>query len=216
MKLFLSILYMIGLYGGYLAGWLHLRIQRAKFVSKQNQILSRAPYATLLVALSSAIPSLLQFFFPVLLHLFERDYARFLAGDWWRLVTPLFVQDGGIGGTVFNLVSLVLVGAVAEQFWDNQGWLMIFFGGGLLSQLIGFLWQPVGAGNSVANFSLAASLAVYCLIFNGSPTIRITAFLALGAGGILLLRKDIHGPAMLFGAVIALVLTRLGQHEFKE
>ena len=156
MNLFLSVIYAIGLYGAYLAGTFYLREQ------PNPQPQRSVPYSTLLVTLAIAIPTALQFFFPAILQLFERDYARFLTGDWWRLITSLFVQDGGVSGSIFNLVSLLLVGIVAERLWGSRRWLIIFFAGGLLSQLIAFAWQPVGAGNSVANFSLAAGVAVFC------------------------------------------------------
>jgi membrane associated rhomboid family serine protease len=165
--------------------------------------------------LAIAIPTTLQFFFPTLLQLFERDYERFLAGDWWRLVTSLFVQDGGIGGSIFNLVSLILLGVVAEKLWGSRRWLVIFFTGGVLSQLIAFAWQPVGAGNSVANFSLAGSVAVLCLALKSSRVVRIAAILALGAGWTLLFLRDIHGPAMIFGAFIALFLFWLDHRHFE-
>ena len=209
MNLFLSVLYVAGLYGAYLAGSLFLRTQSTNPTRRQ------LPYATLLLTLTIAIPTILQFFFPALLQMFERNYERFLAGDWWRIITPLFVQDGGLSGSIFNLVSLVLVGSVAERLWDSQRWLVIFFAGGILSQIVGFAWQPVGAGNSIANFSLAASIAVFCLVRNTPRVGQGTAILSLGAGVILLFLKDIHGPAMMIGAVIALILSRLDRPRLK-
>jgi|KBSSwiStaDraftv2_1062776.scaffolds.fasta_scaffold35989_4 membrane associated rhomboid family serine protease len=207
MNLFLSVTYAIGLYGAYLAGTFHRREQ------PNSQSQRSVPYGTLLLTLAIAIPTTLQFFFPSLLPLFERNYERFLAGDWWRLVTSLFVQDGGIAGSIFNLVSLILVGVVAERLWGSRRWLVIFFTGGLLSQLIAFAWQPIGAGNSVANFSLAGSVAVFCLTLLDAPRIvKVAATLALAAGLILLLLTDIHGAAMLFGASIAWLLRRLDRH----
>jgi len=207
MNLFLSVTYAIGLYGAYLAGTFH-RIEQPNSQSQRS-----VPYGTLLLTLAIAIPTTLQFFFPSLLPLFERNYERFLAGDWWRLVTSLFVQDGGIAGSIFNLVSLILVGVVAERLWGSRRWLVIFFTGGLLSQLIAFAWQPIGAGNSVANFSLARSVAVFCLTLLDAPRIvKVAATLALAAGLILLLLTDIHGAAMLFGASIAWLLRRLDRH----
>src|SRR6185503_5326540 len=121
MNLFLSVTYAIGLYGAYLAGTFH-RIEQLNSQSQRS-----VPYGTLLLTLAIAIPTTLQFFFPSLLPLFERNYERFLAGDWWRLVTSLFVQDGGIAGSIFNLVSLILVGVVAERLWGSRRWLVIFF-----------------------------------------------------------------------------------------
>jgi membrane associated rhomboid family serine protease len=200
MNLFLSVLYAIGLYGAYLAGTFYLREQ------PDHQPQRSVPYSTLLLTLAIAIPTTLQFFFPTLLPLFERNYERFLAGDWWRLVTSLFVQDGGVAGSLFNLVGLLLVGIVAERLWGSRRWLVIFFAGGLLSQLVAFAWQPIGAGNSVGNFSLAGSVAVLCLTRKASSIVRIAAILALGTGLVLLPLQDIHGAAMLFGASIAWIL----------
>ena len=121
------------------------------------------PYATLLLAVAIVIPTTLQFFVPTMLQMFERDYTKFLQGEWWRLITSLFVQDRGLSGSIFNLVSILLMGMVAEELWGSQKWLILFFGGGILSQVVAFGWQPVGAGTSVANFSLAGGTAVLCL-----------------------------------------------------
>ena len=51
---------------------------------------------------------------PVLLAL-RRDAAALSDGQLWRLLTALLVQDGGIPGTVFNLLGLVAVGVAAER-----------------------------------------------------------------------------------------------------
>src|SRR5215510_8539444 len=99
MNLFLTGLYIVGLYSAYLAGSLYLR------TGSTNQTERPVPYATFAITLAIAIPSTLQLFFPVILQMLERNYEQFLAGDWWRLVTPLFVQDGGVSGSIFNLVS---------------------------------------------------------------------------------------------------------------
>jgi membrane associated rhomboid family serine protease len=215
MTLFLSILYVVGLYSAFLAGSLYFRTQSTP-ASKSNQYPRKIPVVTLTLVIAIAIPSVLQFFFPAILPTFERDYTQFRAGDWWRLVTPLFVQDGGVAGTMFNLVGLLLVGSIAERMWGSGRWLVIFFTAGILSQGIGFVWQPVGAGNSVGNFGLAASIAVYCLILPALPGVKIASCLTLGAGIILLLLQDIHGAAILLGAIVALVLTRTISQTFKE
>jgi membrane associated rhomboid family serine protease len=209
MNLVLSVIYAIGLYGAYLAGSLYLR------TGSNSQAERQVPYATLLALLAITVPSTLQRFFPNLLQMFERDSTRFLAGDWWRIITPLFVQDGGLSGTLFNLVSLLLVGTVAEKLWGSQRWLILFFLGSIFSELIAFAWQPIGAGNSVANFSLAASIAVLCLTLNPSPVMRITSILALGAGLLLLFLMDIHGPAMIIGAGLALIMIWSDRHRFE-
>ncbi len=206
-------LYIISLISAYLAGVMRLRTDQSEGASKLSWIF---PRTTLLVALAIAIPTTLQFFYPIVLNTFERDYDQFLAGDWWRFLTPLFVQDGGLSGSIFNLVSLFLIGTVAEQLWGIREWLIIFFGGGVLSELVAFAWQPIGAGNSVANFSLAASIAISCLVPGLSRPARIVAVFALGGGAVLFFLKDIHGAAMLIGSLIAVGLIWLNRRARSE
>ena len=167
------------------------------------------PIATFLLTLAIALPTTLQFFFPEVLVALRRDYMRFASGEWWRLVTPLFVQDAGIAGSVFNLVTLVLVGGVAERLWGRWRMLVIFFMGGIAGEVVAFSWQPLGAGNSVGNFSLAASIAVACLAQQPSKVVQIAALLALGADVLLVFLKDIHGAAAMAGALLAISLLHL-------
>jgi membrane associated rhomboid family serine protease len=198
MNSLLPILYIVGVYSAYIAGFLFLRARSIAF---------RPPRTTILLLLLVAIPSTLQFLFPAILALFERDYARFAGGDWWRLVTALVVQDGGVAGAISNLVALALIGMIAEQFWSAGRVLLLFFAAGSVGQLAGFAWQPVGAGNSVANFGLAASVAIACLARRPPTPVLIAAWLALGADIVLLALRDIHGAAAFAGAILALLLS---------
>src|SRR6266498_652308 len=67
-------------------------------------------------------------------------------GQLWRAVTALFVQDGGVAGFFFNLVILLLIGAVAERRWGATRWLLAYLGGGMISEFLALAWQPHGAG----------------------------------------------------------------------
>ncbi len=200
MNFLFPILYTVGLYSAYVAGVLYLRMRAIAF---------HPPRITILLLLVVAIPSALQFRFPAILSLLQRDYAQFAHGDWWRIVTPLLVQDGGVAGTIANLVGLLLIGTLAEQFWNIEQVILLFLVGGISGELVGFAWQPIGAGNSVANFSLAASLAVACLLRRPPAPVLCAALLALGADTVLLALMDIHGAAALAGALVALLLIRL-------
>jgi len=206
MNAFLSILYVLGLYSSFAAGSMLLRNQVSD--SQPTSKKSTFPRTTFFLILAIGIPSTLQFFFPTLLSTFQRDYERFLNGEWWRLISPLFFQDGGIYGTIFNLISLALVGSVAERTWNSKFILIIFFLGGIISQIVGFAWQPIGAGNSVGNFSLAASVAVACLMRSSPKPVQYLAVVALIADGVLLGMQDIHGAAALMGAIQAIILSR--------
>lgn len=76
MKFLFSILYVIGLYGAYMAGFLYLRNRSATL---------RFPRITVLLFFMSAVPSTLQFIFPALLTTLQRDPVRFFHGEWSHL-----------------------------------------------------------------------------------------------------------------------------------
>ena len=214
--MFLSLLYGVGLFGAYFAGSMLIRLNAAKPFGNKVLGKRRLPYLSICMVLIIAVPSILGLIYPSVLRMLERDYSRFLSGEWWRLITSLFVQDGGAAGTVFNLVSLLFVGGVAEQYWSCKRWLLIFFGGGIISQVIAFAWQPVGAGNSVANFSLAGSIAIVCLLAHPPRTVRVSVLLSLAVDGWLLYIRNIHGAAALVGIIIAIVLMLSKHHRQRD
>jgi len=80
---------------------------------------------------------------PVLLAL-RRDPVPLAAGQLWRLLTALLVQDGGAPGTVLNLLGLVFVGLAAERRLGRLRWSLGYLAGGLTGELVGWAgWQPV-------------------------------------------------------------------------
>jgi hypothetical protein len=167
-----------------------------------------------------AVPSVLQMPFPALLTALRRDPNLIRHhGQVWRVLTSLVVQDGGLVGTVFNLVILAVVVAVAVPVW-GPGWA---FGNFVLAHLVfnvaaTFLSADVGAGNSGATFGLSASMAGLAVLAGlaGSarrePGVfwRAAGVLAVGVG--LVGIADAHGIAVLGGLVIgALVASATGR-----
>ena len=116
-----TLFYVVVLYAACVAGLLRIRAHNGVITlpGKATRLLQPLPWAALLSAVAIAIPTTLQFVFPSVLALFRRDASAFWAGDWWRLLTPLLVQDGGVRGSIFNLLSLLLVGSVAERLWGS-------------------------------------------------------------------------------------------------
>ena len=197
-----------GLWAAYIAARLYLR---AAPPSRADRWLApQRARATLTVGVVIGLSAMLQLFFPWLLLVLERNATLIASGEWWRLVTALFVQDGGIAGSIFNLVSLLLIGRVAEHMWGARRWLVVFIVGGILSEIVALAWQPTGAGNSVANFSLAGAVSIVCVSSRRTWTI-VAAGIALGASVALLLLRDIHGAAASIGAITGLVLIRFGR-----
>ena len=163
---------------------------------------------TAVAVLVVAVPSLVQLMVaPDLLAALERDRGAIADGQVWRLLTSLVVQDGGWAGTAFNLVSLAVVGAVAEREWLRRRWLVVALSAGVGAQAWGLLVQPVGGGSSVVVFGLAASLAMRSLLRPRSAG-RRWAVVSLVGSGVLLLVGDLHGGAAAIGAVVGLLLCR--------
>lgn len=150
-----------------------------------------------------AVPSLLQIPFPALLTHLERDPALVRRGQVWRVLTGLVVQDGGIGGTVFNLVALAVVALVAGQLW-GRGLPLVFLATHLgFAVPAVFVSDDVGAGNSGATFGLAASMAGWALVGphrERGDLARLAGI--LGAGVVLLALRDAHGIPVLAGPAI--------------
>jgi len=166
------------------------------------------PFATIAATVIVGVPSVLQLtVVPSLLGALKRDRAAIADGEAWRLLTSLVVQDGGWAGAIFNLVTLVVVGVMAERVWGAVRWAAIALVAGVAGQLWGLVVQPVGAGNSVAVFGLAAAVAIVALR-HGSRATRVAAALSLLVAAALLLIGDIHGGAATAGALMGLAVDR--------
>jgi hypothetical protein len=121
------------------------------------------------------------------------------------------VQDGWLAGGLFNLAVLLLVGTVAEAFWGWRRWLVIYFGAGILAQLVALNWQPTGGGNSVAVLGLCGSIFVVHLRRTGNRAGTLTSAVGVAAGLVLAWLHDIHGAALFIGMGIGLLLERRDQ-----
>jgi rhomboid protease GluP len=163
------------------------------------------PWATTVVLLIITLPTLAQLTVaPSLLQSLERNWALIGQGQVWRLLTSLVVQDGGIAGAIFNLVALAMIGFVAEKAWGATRWIVIAMTGAIGAQLWGKIVQPIGGGNSVMVFSLAASIAVLAAV-RGAGVQRILGLISLVGAAVLLIIGDIHGGAAAIGAAFGAV-----------
>jgi len=164
------------------------------------------PWATTVALLIVGLPTLAQFTVaPSLLQNLERNWTLIREGQVWRLLTSLVVQDGGIAGAMFNLVALAVIGFAAEKLWGVKRWTAIALTGALGAELWGEIVQPIGAGNSVAVFSLAASIAIIAVL-RGVGVQRLLGLISLVGAAVLLIIGDIHGAAATIGAALGGVL----------
>ena len=215
--------------------------------------LGRWPSLTVALFAVTAAMNLAQFVGPSLLTRLERTPAE-LHGQWWRIVTSLFVQDGGPLGAASNLAFLLVLGVAAEQVLPRPRLLVQYFGVGMVSEVIGYLWQPVGGGNSIAICGLSGTLVVslwrrddrlpgftepatllWCAALLGTLSTRLylpaivagllamrflgrnrsrglrtkrpTAAVVVLTMAVLVSCRNIHGAALAFGLVLALLTT---------
>lgn len=174
-----------------------------------GQLLRHPPVAAALLWLTVAVPSLLQFLFPGLLQSLERNPALIRGhGQLWRLVTSVVVQDGGAAGTVFNLVTLALIGVIAVRAWGGAYAWLIFVAAAVAFNLAATFASPsTGAGNSAGTFALGTSLTGLALVLRRERSVVMLAGLAAACGIGLLALRDAHGEAVLGGLVIGLLVS---------
>ncbi|WP_405362758.1 hypothetical protein OG535_34245 [Kitasatospora sp. NBC_00085] len=95
---------------------------------------------------------------------------------WWRVVTSVFMQNGGFGGAAWNIATLAAVAAFADWFWGAPLTLGLFAAGILLPEQIDKLWGQTShstdprnfAGSSGATYFLGATLAAALLLRGGA------------------------------------------------
>jgi rhomboid protease GluP len=143
--------------------------------------------------------------FPQLLILFERNTTRILHGEWWRIVTALFFQDGWIVGGVTNIVSLFFIGKLVEQIRSRQDWLLAAFVGALAGELVALRWQPIGAGNSIATCSLAGFLIGVRPLSQMRAASKIPRIFAIAISLLLAADRDLHGVAGIVGILLGVL-----------
>lgn len=145
---------------------------------------------------------------PSLLAWFERDATAIGGGQFYRLFTALWFQDGGLAGAIFNLTTVLIVGSLAEMLWGRRDWLLVYFGTGLAIEILALWWHPTGAGNSIACCGLAGRMLISSGQHDRPLLLRAVQIPGLCAGLALALQQDIHGAALLLGAGLGLLLYR--------
>lgn len=126
------------------------------------------------VALVAAV---VQYAAPAVVPVLQREPGNW---QWWRVVTPLFVQTLGWYQVVTNLVTLALVGVVAERVFGRWRWAVLFAAGTVGGQLAAFAWQEPGGGDSIAICGLAGGVVVRLLA--GRPDDAARWEVGVGAG----------------------------------
>lgn len=173
------------------------------YVSRELQQ-RRFPVITLVLIAVTASITALQFSHPELLELFRRNPEALRSGELWRVLTPMFVQPGGVSQSVANAL---LLGAFMWMVERLYGWglVIVYLGTGIAVQLPLYFWLPYGGGSSSAAFGLIGALFFFLLRERRQALLPFVVLPLVGflAGITLALFRDGHGAGMLIGAAIA-------------
>ena len=161
----------------------------------------RRPIATMSVLAVTVVLTVLQFPFPAVRLALWRNPEALAAGQWWRLVTALFVQNDPWWQIVIVFALIAGIGAIAERLFGPGRWLLLYFGCGVVGQAFGFRWRPYDAGASVAGAGLLGAVCAWLLSPAGPPLARVRIWGAACplAGLVLTAVGDMHGPPLLLG-----------------
>jgi membrane associated rhomboid family serine protease len=85
-------------------------------------------------------------------------------GEWWRLLTSMFVQPGLLP-LIVNLATLAQLGFILERIVGRQALAAVYFATGIFASLVSIAANPVvvSAGASGATFGLYGLLIACCV-----------------------------------------------------
>lgn len=177
----------------------------------------RLPIATIVILLLTLAATGWQMLDPRVLAALRRNPAALAAGEWWRLITPLFVHADGWAQIIVNLLGIVLVGPAVEWLYGSLRWLLLYFGPGLVAEAISYAWDPNGAGASIALCGLIGAMLAWILREPGaarSPVSLYVVYLVAGLVGYALggLLVDVV-LAVLAGGAAGLLMQRPGSEQ---
>jgi len=165
------------------------------------------PVATILVIGVTAVFTGLQFVFPELLTAFRRNREALLDGEWWRMVTPLFVQWAGAWQVFANGVWAVIFCPLAERFYGKRI-LALYFVPGILGEVFAYQWAPNGAGSSLGLAGVMGGLFAFTFSRRSeiSESARMFSILGIAGAVVMCFNQDTHGPPILIGFLLASIM----------
>jgi rhomboid protease GluP len=86
-----------------------------------------------------------------------------IAGELWRLVTPIFLHDSGsITHILFNMYALIVLGPGLERAYGRSRFLLLYFLSGIAGNVVSFYFSPYNSlGASTSIFGLVAAEGVF-------------------------------------------------------
>ena len=147
----------------------------------------------------------------------DKENSLIRAGQWWRLITPIFLH-GGWGHIAANGLTLLMLGIPMERIYGARKFFLIYMLAGIAGNLSSFWFSPVPSlGASGALYGLMGAGLVFPLRFQAriDPSARKAILTQLARAALinlainlipnLNLDKWAHLGGMLGGGLAALV-----------
>ncbi len=174
----------------------------------------RFPVAAVSLFVITGAVTAAQFVRPELVDALRRDPDRLADGEWWRAVTPLLVQVPA-WQTCVTVPGVLALGIPVERIHGSRATVALYVLPGLVGEAVGYLWQPHGAGNSVADVGLAGSLVAWLFLEAGRRDwppqllrrVRVWGGAVLAGAAVDTVFRDVHGLPLLAGAAVGAALS---------
>ena len=104
-------------------------------------------------------------------------------GEWWRLITAVFVHSGALH-LIANIAGLVQVGLILERLFGGVTFAAVYLAAGLISSLVSLFMHPVdvsaGASGSIFGvYGLFLATLIPGLVAQSALTIPLMAVLKI-------------------------------------
>ncbi|MEK4439746.1 MULTISPECIES: rhomboid family intramembrane serine protease [unclassified Niallia] len=142
-------------------------------------------------------------------------------GEWWRLITPIFIH-GGFAHLLFNSFSIFLFGPALERILGKFKFLLIYVVTGIAANIITLLIEPltyVHLGSSGAIFGLFGyyiSLVVFRKDIISQSNAQIITTIAVLSLIMTFLQPNINIVAHIFGFLTGVIVGSLSESKGKK
>jgi rhomboid protease GluP len=142
----------------------------------------------------------------------SRELAAIQAGQWWRLITPIFLHLSVIH-LMFNSIALFQIGPQIEEVFGSQKFIFLYLATGFVGNIGSYVFGNRGAGASGAIMGLIGIAAVYGYRMGGPMgqaimrQMTMWAAVALLLGAVAGFDNANHIWGLLSGAGLAFVIS---------
>jgi rhomboid protease GluP len=164
----------------------------------------RVPLATVGLVAPTVALTVAHLRHPGILFAVRRDPELLAAGQWWRVISPILVQPDPLVVTLLVFAMVIAAGWLCERALGPGRTAVLYIVGGLAGEAVGYLWQPHGAGCSVAGCGCLGGLCALWIRSPGLPRRFALSWLVVAVVDALL--RDIHGAPILAGALVGAAL----------